>query len=168
MFLKFILFTFFILKSTWVWINMDVLCKCMFIIIETIVNSMKTRHVSKVIDVFQRTCSCLDSWKKRNARFPLLLFLWGEQFTDTDLFKFSQDRAALLLNMQNVHLLFASVPTYCILILQYRRFWRLFEGKKLLKRSTLLLSWQHCASPILLLRVGPWVKQKIHAALIPR
>ncbi len=34
---------------------MDVLCKCMFIIIETIVNSMKTRHVSKVIDVFQRT-----------------------------------------------------------------------------------------------------------------
>ncbi len=38
---------------------MDALCKCMFIIIETIVNSMKIRHVSKVIDVFQRTCSCL-------------------------------------------------------------------------------------------------------------
>ncbi len=42
---------------------MDALCKCIFIIIiiiiETIVNSMKTRHVSKVIDVFQRTCSCL-------------------------------------------------------------------------------------------------------------
>ncbi len=34
---------------------MDALCKCMFIIIETIVNNMKTRHVSKVIDVFQRT-----------------------------------------------------------------------------------------------------------------
>ncbi len=32
--------------------SMDALCKCMFIIIETIVNSMKTRHVSKVIDVF--------------------------------------------------------------------------------------------------------------------
>ncbi len=32
---------------------MDALCKCMFIIIiETIVNSMKARHVSKVIDVF--------------------------------------------------------------------------------------------------------------------
>ncbi len=28
---------------------MDVICKCMFIIIETIVNSMKTRHVSKVM-----------------------------------------------------------------------------------------------------------------------
>ncbi len=38
---------------------MDALCKCRFIIIETIVNSMKTRHVSKVIDVSQRTCSCL-------------------------------------------------------------------------------------------------------------
>ncbi len=31
----------------------------------TIVNSMKTKHVLKVIGVFQRTCSCLkDSWKK--------------------------------------------------------------------------------------------------------
>ncbi len=28
-------------------------------IIETIVNSMKTRYVSKIIDVFQRTCSCI-------------------------------------------------------------------------------------------------------------
>ncbi len=28
--------------------------------------SMKSRHVSKVIDVFQRTCSCLlDTWKKK-------------------------------------------------------------------------------------------------------
>ncbi len=34
---------------------MDALCKCMFIIIETI----ESRHVSKVMDVFQRTCSCL-------------------------------------------------------------------------------------------------------------
>ncbi len=35
-------------------------------IIETIVNNMKSRHVSKVIDVFQRTCSCLlDSWKNK-------------------------------------------------------------------------------------------------------
>ncbi len=42
----------------------------------------------------------------RNTRFPLLLFLYTEQFTDTNLFTFSQDRAALLLNMQNVHLLF--------------------------------------------------------------
>ncbi len=33
---------------------MDALCKCRFIIIETIVNSMKTRHVSKVIDVFSK------------------------------------------------------------------------------------------------------------------
>ncbi len=44
---------------------MDALCKCMFIIIETIVNIMKTRHVSKVIDVFQRTCSCLLDMKKK-------------------------------------------------------------------------------------------------------
>ncbi len=71
---------------------------------------MKSRHVSKVIDVFQRTCSCLlDTWKKkehRNTRFLSLLFLCTEQFTDTNLFSFSQDRAALLLNMQNVHLFF--------------------------------------------------------------
>jgi len=53
-------------------VNMDkygqiwMLYACMFIIIETIV-SMKTRHVSKVIDVFQRTCSCLlDSWEKKH------------------------------------------------------------------------------------------------------
>ncbi len=40
--------------------------------------------------------------KKRNTRFPLLLFLCTEQFTDTNLFTFLQDRAALHLNMQNV------------------------------------------------------------------
>ncbi len=72
---------------------MDALCKCMFIIIETIVNIMKTRHVSKVIDVFQRTCSCLLDMKKK-TRFPSLLFLCTEQFTDTNLFTFLQDRAA--------------------------------------------------------------------------
>ncbi len=38
---------------------MDALCKCMFIIIETIVNIKHEVYVSKVIDVFQRTCSCL-------------------------------------------------------------------------------------------------------------
>ncbi len=38
---------------------MDALCKCMFIIIETIVNNIEHEHVSKVIDVCQRTCSCL-------------------------------------------------------------------------------------------------------------
>ncbi len=32
----------------------------------------------------------------------------------------------------------------------------------------MLLSWQHCASPFLQLRVGPRVKQKICAALITR
>ncbi len=43
-----------------------------------------------------------------------------------------------------------------------------FKGKKSLKESAMLLSWQHCASPSLQLRVGPRVKQKIHAALIVR
>ncbi len=34
---------------------------------------MKTRHVSKVIDVFQRTCSCLlDAWKKK-YKVPITL-----------------------------------------------------------------------------------------------
>ncbi len=42
------------------------------------------------------------------------------------------------------------------------------KGKKSLKGSAMLLSWQHCASPFLQLRVGPQVKQKIRAALIAR
>ncbi len=42
------------------------------------------------------------------------------------------------------------------------------KGKKSLKGSAMLLSWQHCASPFLQLRVGPRVKQKIRAALIAR
>ncbi len=45
--------------------------------------------------------------------------------------------------------------------------WALFFFReKTLKGSAMLLSWQHCASPFLQLRVGPQVKQKIHAALI--
>ncbi len=39
------------------------------------------------------------------------------------------------------------------------RFGRIFEGKKSLKGSAMLLSRQHCASPFLQLRVGPRVKQ---------
>ncbi len=38
---------------------MNALCKCMFIIIETILNIELEDFVLKVIDVFQRTCSCL-------------------------------------------------------------------------------------------------------------
>ncbi len=36
------------------------------------------------------------------------------------------------------------------------------KGKNLLKGSAMLLSWQHCASPFLQLRVGPRVKQNMH------
>ncbi len=42
------------------------------------------------------------------------------------------------------------------------------KGKKSLKGSALLLSWQHCASPFLQLWIGPRVKQKIRAALLAR
>ncbi len=42
------------------------------------------------------------------------------------------------------------------------------KGKKSLKGSAMLRSWQHCASPFLQLRVGPRVKQKIRATLIAR
>ncbi len=42
------------------------------------------------------------------------------------------------------------------------------KGKRSLKGSAMLLSWQHCASPFLQLQVGPRVKQKIRAALIAR
>ncbi len=42
------------------------------------------------------------------------------------------------------------------------------KGKMSLKGTAMLLSWQHCASPFLQLRVGPRVKQKIRTALIAR
>ncbi len=61
---------------------------------------MKTRHVSKVIDVFKRTCSCLLDMKKEIPGSHYF-FLCTEQFTDTNLFTFLQDRAAV----QNVHVL---------------------------------------------------------------
>ncbi len=67
---------------------MDALYKCMFIIIETIVNSMKTRHVSKVIDVFLKNLFMSIRHMKKNTRFPLLLFLCTEQCTYTNLFTF--------------------------------------------------------------------------------
>ncbi len=44
----------------------------------------------------------------------------------------------------------------------------ILKGKTSLKGSAMLLSWQHCASPFLQLRVGPRAKQKIRAALIAR
>ncbi len=85
--------------------NMDALCKCMFNIIETIVNIKHEEYVSKVIDVFQRTCSCLLDMKKINTRFPLLLSLLWAIYLHKPVYIFAH-RAALLLKMQNVHLLF--------------------------------------------------------------
>ncbi len=43
---------------------MDAVCKCLFIIIETIVNSMKTRHVSKVIDLFKELVHVYEQQQK--------------------------------------------------------------------------------------------------------
>ncbi len=84
---------------------MDALCNICFIINETIVNIEHEEYVSKIIDVFQRTCSYLEKKKKKkNTRFPSLLFLCTEKFTDTNLFTFSHDRAALLPNRKNVQL----------------------------------------------------------------
>ncbi len=61
-------------------------------------NEMKSRHVSKKVDMFfQRTCSCLlDTWKKNIEipGFPSLLFICTENFTYTNPFTFSHDRAA--------------------------------------------------------------------------
>ncbi len=58
---------------------------------------------------------------------------------------------------------------------QYRRFSDIkyglgafFKGKKSLKGSAMLISWQQCASPFLQLWVGPRVKQKTCTVLIPR
>ncbi len=58
----------------------------------------------------QFTLNDVCSLKHINTRFPLLLFLCTEQFNDTNLFTFLQDRATLLLTMQNVH------SRYCLLL----------------------------------------------------
>ncbi len=57
---------------------------------------MKTRHVSKDIDVFQRTCPCLLELVFQRTCSCLLDLL------DLNLFTFLQDRVALLLNLQHV------------------------------------------------------------------
>ncbi len=51
--------------------------------------------------------------------------------------------------------------------LRLNKVWALFfRGEKSRKGSAMLISWQHCAFPFLQLRIGPWVKPKIRAALI--
>ncbi len=102
---------------------MDALCKCMFIIIETILNIEHDEHVSKVIHVFQRILfMSIRHMKKEIPGSYYFSFFALEQFTYTNLFTFLHARAALLLNMQNVNVTFIirfvclSVPTYCILM----------------------------------------------------
>ncbi len=56
---------------------MDALCKCMFIIIETIVNSMKTRHDSKVVGVFQRNLSIKQMKKEIQGSITSLSLHWA-------------------------------------------------------------------------------------------
>jgi len=86
---------------------MDALCKCMFIIIETIVNSMKSRNVSKVIYVFQITSSCLlDTWKKKYKVPITSLFLHWAVYLHKPVYIFAGLGSSLLLNMQNVHSLY--------------------------------------------------------------
>ncbi len=65
MYLKLILFKFLKTNQHGHWYgNMDALCKCMFVIIETIVN--RARRLDMFQRFFQRTCSCLlDSWKNK-------------------------------------------------------------------------------------------------------
>ncbi len=85
---------------------MDALCKCMFIIIETILNRA-WRLCFKGHLCFSKNLFMSIFHIKKKYQVLLLLFLCTEQFTDTNLFTFSlQDRAALLLNMQNVHSLY--------------------------------------------------------------
>ncbi len=69
--------------------------------------SMKTRHVSKVIDVFQRTCSgLLDKWKKKFQVPITSLSLHWAIYLHNPVYIFTGQGSSLLLNMQNVHLLF--------------------------------------------------------------
>ncbi len=75
--------------------------------------SMKSRHVSKVIDVFQRTCSCLlDTWKKEIPGSHYFSSLHWAIYLHKLVYIFAH-RAALLLKMQNVHLLLHLFPSLC-------------------------------------------------------
>ncbi len=93
----------------------------MFIISETIVNIEHEEHVSQVIDVFQRTCSCLlDTWKKEheNTRFLLFLSLHWAIYWHKPVYIFAL-QVSLLLNMQNVGYIYYYIclslcATYCI------------------------------------------------------
>ncbi len=94
--------------------------------------SMKTRHVSRVIDVFQRMCSYLLKKRTKNARFPLLLFLCTEQFTHKPVYIFagqgnstSPEHAKCTYIITFVTL---SVPTYCIWMITY--YLVLLEGSR--------------------------------------
>ncbi len=85
---------------------MDALCKCMFIIIETILNRA-WRLCFKGHLCFSKNLFMSIFHIKKKYQVLLLLFLCTEQFTDTNLFTFSlHDRAALLLNRKNVHSLY--------------------------------------------------------------
>ncbi len=73
---------------------MDALCKCMFIIIETILNRA-WRLCFKGHLCFSKNLFMSIFHIKKKYQVLLLLFLCTEQFTDTNLFTFSlQDRAA--------------------------------------------------------------------------
>ncbi len=69
--------------------------------------SMKNRHVSKVIDVFQRTCSCLlDTWKKKHQVPITSLSLHWAIYWHKPVYIFAGQGCSLLLNMLNVHIIY--------------------------------------------------------------
>ncbi len=69
--------------------------------------AMKTRHVSKVIDVFQRTCSyLLNTWKyKFQVPMPSLSLHWAI-YLHNPVYVFVGQDSSLLLNMQNVFIIY--------------------------------------------------------------
>ncbi len=73
---------------------------------------MKSRHFSKVIDVFQRTCSCLlDTWKKK-YKVPITSFFALSNLLTQTCLHFRIDMAAHLFWTCKMHI--AYVVYYCI------------------------------------------------------
>ncbi len=75
---------------------------------------METKHVSKVIHVFQITCSCLlDTWKKK-YKFPItsLSLHWAIYWHNP--VYISAGQGGSLMNMHNVHILYYLLLLHCL------------------------------------------------------
>ncbi len=75
---------------------------------------MKTRHVSKFVDVFQRTCSyLLDTWKNKYQVHITSLSLHCAIYWHNHVYIFAGQGSSLLLKMLNCTFIIALFATLC-------------------------------------------------------